>query len=317
MYWVESSTPETGRGALTIGLSVLRPGRIGDEFAMTRGHLHAQSEFAELYYGLSGSGVMLLESVDGESRALPIGPGVVVHVPGGWVHRSVNVGDDTLVTLFAYATEAGQDYGSSPTPAGCSSSSSPTAPGGPPAPTPTTGATVPDADAVLADLARHIDISCVQAQPRSRRRRRARAARGGGRLRQRHVLPNWLPHLRDRLEGSAVLAGSPVAFPSGGATTATKVAEATELLELGAQELDVVVAIGRLRSGDGAYVERELAAVAEVVDGGFRCARSSRSGASTTTTSAAASTPPWRPASRGSRREPGGRACPPRSPTSA
>ncbi len=111
VYWVESSTPETGRGALTIGLSVLRPGRIGDEFAMTRGHLHAQSEFAELYYGLSGSGVMLLESVEGESRALPIGPGVVVHVPGGWVHRSVNVGDDTLVTLFAYATEAGQDYG--------------------------------------------------------------------------------------------------------------------------------------------------------------------------------------------------------------
>lgn len=111
VYWVESSTPETGRGALTIGLSVLRPGRIGDEFAMTRGHLHAQSEFAELYYGVAGSGVMLLESVEGESRALPITPGVVVHVPGGWIHRSVNVGDDTLVTLFAYATEAGQDYG--------------------------------------------------------------------------------------------------------------------------------------------------------------------------------------------------------------
>lgn len=110
VYWVESSTPEAGRGALTIGLSVLRPGRIGEEFAMTRGHLHAQPEFAELYYGLAGSGVMLLESLDGQSRAVPIGPGVVVHVPGGWVHRSVNVGDDTLVTLFAYATEAGQDY---------------------------------------------------------------------------------------------------------------------------------------------------------------------------------------------------------------
>ncbi|SDO40973.1 glucose-6-phosphate isomerase [Microbacterium sp. ru370.1] len=111
VYWVESSTPETGRGALTIGLSVLQPGRIGDEYAMTRGHLHAQSEFAELYYGLAGSGVMLLESVDGDARAVPITPGVAVHVPGGWVHRSVNVGDDTLVTLFAYATEAGQDYG--------------------------------------------------------------------------------------------------------------------------------------------------------------------------------------------------------------
>lgn len=111
VYWVESSTPDTGRGALTIGVSVLRPGRIGEEFAMTRGHLHAQAEFAELYHGVSGSGVMLLESVAGESRAVPIGPGISVHVPGGWVHRSVNVGDELLVTLFAYATEAGQDYG--------------------------------------------------------------------------------------------------------------------------------------------------------------------------------------------------------------
>ncbi len=111
VYWVDSSTPETGRGALTVGLSVLRPGLIGDEFAMTRGHLHAQAEFAELYFGVSGSGVMLLESVEGESRAMPIGPGTAVHVPGGWVHRSVNVGDELLVTVFAYATEAGQDYG--------------------------------------------------------------------------------------------------------------------------------------------------------------------------------------------------------------
>jgi len=111
VYWVESSTPDEGRGALTIGVSALKPGRIGDEYAMTRGHLHAQSEFAELYYGVAGSGVMLLESVDGRSEAMPITPGVAVHVPGGWVHRSVNVGDDLLVTLFAYATEAGQDYG--------------------------------------------------------------------------------------------------------------------------------------------------------------------------------------------------------------
>lgn len=111
VYWVDGSTPDTGRGALTIGLSVLRPGRIGDEYAMTRGHLHAQAEFAELYFGIAGSGIMLLDSVDGESRAVPITPGVAVHVPGGWVHRSVNVGDDLLVTLFAYATEAGQDYG--------------------------------------------------------------------------------------------------------------------------------------------------------------------------------------------------------------
>jgi glucose-6-phosphate isomerase len=34
-----------------------------------------------------------------------------VHVPGYWVHRSVNVGDDPFVTLFCYAADAGQNYG--------------------------------------------------------------------------------------------------------------------------------------------------------------------------------------------------------------
>lgn len=125
---------------------------------------------------------------------------------------------------------------------------------------------MPDAGPVLSDLARHIDISCVQAQ-------HARAdidelvgqAVAGGFV-SAHVLPEWLGYLREKLEGTGVLAGSPVSFPSGGATTATKVAEASELLALGAQELDVVVAIGRLRSGDDAYVTRELAAIVEVVD---------------------------------------------------
>jgi glucose-6-phosphate isomerase len=111
VYWVESSTVDEGPGALTIGLSVLEPGRVGDEFAMTRGHLHAKSDRAELYYGVAGHGVMLLESLDGESRALEITPGRAVHVPGGWIHRSVNVGADRLETLFCYATDAGQDYG--------------------------------------------------------------------------------------------------------------------------------------------------------------------------------------------------------------
>jgi len=126
---------------------------------------------------------------------------------------------------------------------------------------------VPDADTVLSDLAGHIDISCVQAQhTRDDIDDLARRAIAGGFV-SAHVLPTWLPYLRERLEGSTVLAGSPVAFPSGGASTATKVAEALDLLAQGVQELDVVVAIGRLRSGDDAFVERELGAVVEAVDG--------------------------------------------------
>lgn len=121
------------------------------------------------------------------------------------------------------------------------------------------------AEAVLSDLAAHIDISCVQAQhSRADIEELARRA-AAGHFVSAHVLPGWLPVMRELLTGTGVLAGSPVGFPSGGATTATKVAEARELLDLGAQELDVVVAIGRLRSGETGYVTDELAAVAEVV----------------------------------------------------
>jgi glucose-6-phosphate isomerase len=110
VYRVEEHRNVDGEGALIIGTSTLQPGRYGDEFAMTRGHLHAKADRAELYYCLSGTGVMLLETLDGRSEALPLQPGEAVHVPGHWVHRSVNVGDEPFVTMFCYGADAGQDY---------------------------------------------------------------------------------------------------------------------------------------------------------------------------------------------------------------
>lgn len=110
-YRVEVNQLAEGPGALIIGTSTVLPGRIGDEFAMTRGHLHVKSDRAELYHCISGRGVMLMDTVDGQSRALEMEPGEAVHVPGEWIHRSVNIGEEPLVTLFCYAADAGQDYG--------------------------------------------------------------------------------------------------------------------------------------------------------------------------------------------------------------
>lgn len=98
-------------GALIVGTSTLLPGRYGEEFAVTRGHLHAVADRAELYHCLSGHGVMLLETLDGRSEAVELRAGQAVDVPGHWVHRSVNVGTEPFVTLFCYAADAGQDYG--------------------------------------------------------------------------------------------------------------------------------------------------------------------------------------------------------------
>lgn len=110
VYTVQEHRTVDDDGALIVGTSTVLPGRIGEEFALTRGHLHARANRAELYYCLSGRGVMLLETLDGRSETVELTAGQAAHVPGHWVHRSVNVGDVPFVTMFCYAADAGQDY---------------------------------------------------------------------------------------------------------------------------------------------------------------------------------------------------------------
>lgn len=110
VYWVETTETEPGPGGLITGISVLEPGTVGAEYAMTRGHLHAIADRSELYVGLSGRGVMILDTVDGDTKVVELNPGQAVYVPGHWVHRSANVGTERLAMLFCYAADAGQDY---------------------------------------------------------------------------------------------------------------------------------------------------------------------------------------------------------------
>lgn len=70
------------------------------------------------------------------------------------------------------------------------------------------------------------------------------------------------------LRGSNVLVGTVIGFPHGSSLTATKVYEARLALEQGARELDMVLNIGRLRSGDSEYVLQDIRAVVEVAHQG-------------------------------------------------
>ena len=67
--------------------------------------------------------------------------------------------------------------------------------------------------------------------------------------------------------GSDVLISTVVGFPHGSPTTATKAAETEELVAAGADEIDMVLNIGRLVSGDDDYVERDIRAVVEAAQG--------------------------------------------------
>lgn len=111
VYAVEDVRPSSARGDLCFGVTHMQPGRVGDEYFMTRGHIHAVANRPETYRGELGRGVMLMESPDGEVVTLEVTPGATVYVPPFWIHRSVNVGEEPLVMSFVYPADSGQDYG--------------------------------------------------------------------------------------------------------------------------------------------------------------------------------------------------------------
>lgn len=112
LYTVSSCAPANGDGQLHYGLGVLYPGKIGNEYYLTRGHYHEQREAAEIYIGLRGQGAMLLEhEATGESNLVSLREGDVVYVPGYNAHRTVNTSAVPLVYLGVYPWNAGHDYG--------------------------------------------------------------------------------------------------------------------------------------------------------------------------------------------------------------
>ncbi len=111
VYDVTEFRPTERAGDLIFGVTRMNPGRVGDEFFLTRGHIHARADRPEIYYGQKGRGLMQLEAPDGETRIVEIAPQTICYVPPFWIHRSVNVGTEDLVMVFSYPADSGQDYG--------------------------------------------------------------------------------------------------------------------------------------------------------------------------------------------------------------
>lgn len=106
----ELGAPEHS-GDIAFGTSIVYPGKVGNEYYMTKGHFHTILDTAEAYYTLSGEGFMLTESPSGDVIAHRLEAGTAVYVPKGYAHRSVNTGTDKLITFFAFRGDAGHDYG--------------------------------------------------------------------------------------------------------------------------------------------------------------------------------------------------------------
>ncbi len=78
------------------------------------------------------------------------------------------------------------------------------------------------------------------------------------------VNPVWAALARAELAGTGVAVGSVAGFPLGASLGTTKREEAAALVKLGVHDVDVVIGVGLLKSGDNRAVQRDIRGVVDV-----------------------------------------------------
>jgi len=98
------------QGELNVGYTIIYPGKIGDEYYFTKGHFHKNILAGEVYIGVSGEGLILMQDREGGFMVEEIESEAIVYVPPGFAHRTVNTGKKELIFLSVYPSDAGHDY---------------------------------------------------------------------------------------------------------------------------------------------------------------------------------------------------------------
>ena len=81
------------------------------------------------------------------------------------------------------------------------------------------------------------------------------------------VNPCYVPLCYEELRGSGVKVCTVIGFPLGATTTKSKIFEANEAIENGANEVDMVVNVGKIKSGNWQFVKKDIADLVTAVHG--------------------------------------------------
>jgi glucose-6-phosphate isomerase len=98
-------------GHLQLATTSINPGKIGNEYFMTKGHYHRRPDTSEVYLGLEGEGRLLMQTEKGDFESLEIRSGLMAYIPPYWGHRMVNTGSIPFVFFAVYPGDAGHNYG--------------------------------------------------------------------------------------------------------------------------------------------------------------------------------------------------------------
>jgi deoxyribose-phosphate aldolase len=125
---------------------------------------------------------------------------------------------------------------------------------------------------IPGDLARYIDHTLLKAGSTEEQVRKLCAEALEYNFRSVCINPTWVPLAAELLRGSEVLTCTVVGFPLGANESAIKAMEARRAIRNGAREIDMVINIGALKSGNDDLVFRDIQAVVEdCVDGNAVC----------------------------------------------
>jgi len=125
---------------------------------------------------------------------------------------------------------------------------------------------------IPGDLARYIDHTLLKPGSTEEQVRTLCGEAREYNFRSVCINPTWVPLAAQLLRGSEVLTCTVVGFPLGANEPAIKAMEARRAIRNGAREIDMVINIGALKSGDDALVLRDIQAVVEdCIDGNAVC----------------------------------------------
>lgn len=107
--WWPTVAP-SDEGGLYWGVTLLEPGRVGDEYFMTHGHFHANRTRAEYYTTVAGQGILLRMDSKRKTWGEAMSPGSLHYIRGEHAHRVVNTGTEPLIFWACWGSDAGYDY---------------------------------------------------------------------------------------------------------------------------------------------------------------------------------------------------------------
>ena len=112
LYEVYSYIPvgEGTSGALNFGITHIYPGKVGQEYFMTKGHFHALDDRTEYYWGIEGEGILILMDRERKTWGEKMFPGSLHYIPGGVAHRVANTGKQALSFGACWPSDAGHNY---------------------------------------------------------------------------------------------------------------------------------------------------------------------------------------------------------------